>query len=94
MILTCASATNSATLGQAIDEFHCAVMAKAKPVSEVRKRGPGVLWETFQNQQQLMLLRFDPFGSRRFFAIVQEFPDTVAELSKSTKAKLRNIRLG
>jgi hypothetical protein len=56
--------------------------------------GPGVLGQTPQREQQLMLLWLDPIAAGCFHTAVQEFPDKMTELSKPAKAKLRNISCG
>lgn len=77
-------------LHQTVDQFHGAVMAKAKPVRERGNGGANPLGQAFNGQQELVLLRLDVTGTSGFLAEVQELADAVAEFRKLAIACLGN----
>jgi hypothetical protein len=53
---------------EAIDYLNCAVMAQAKPLRKRPDIGAGSLGQSFDGEQDLVLLRFDALCPSGFFA--------------------------
>jgi hypothetical protein len=86
MIIISVPAPQCTALNQTIDKFHRTVMAKAELARERSNRGADALGQTFDGQEELMLLRFDAPGSGYLLAGMQELPNTMTELSESAEA--------
>lgn len=80
-------AANGAAFYKAVNEFDRAVMAEAKLLRERSNRGTAAFRQAFDCEKNLVLLRLDSLGAGRFFAEMQELPDTVTKLGKPPKAK-------
>jgi hypothetical protein len=87
LILVAVPATKGAALYQPIYEFDRAVVTKTKLLGKRCDGGTAVLRQSLDCQQNLVLLGLNTLGAGRFFAEVQELPDTVTELGKPPKAK-------
>src|SRR5665213_3351977 len=90
-ILFAVSAYHPSMLHEAVDQLHRAVMTKAKSLRKRTHCGTSSLGQSFDGEQDLMLLRFDPLGPGCFFAHMQELADAVSEFSKLAIARSRNI---
>jgi hypothetical protein len=86
MILISVSALQRALVNETIYKFYGAVMAKAELLGKCGNSGTIALGQAPERQKKLMLLGFDALGAGRFFAKMQELPDTVPKLSKLAKA--------
>jgi hypothetical protein len=76
---------------EAIDYLNCAVMAQAKPLRKRPDGGTSSLGQSFDGEQDLVLMRFDALKPSGFFAEVQELADAIAELSKLAISRGRNL---
>jgi hypothetical protein len=76
---------------EAIDYLNCAVMAQAKPLRKRPDGGKSSFRQSFNGEQDLVLLRFDALRPSGFFAQVQELADAIAELGKLAILGSRNL---
>lgn len=82
MVIIAVSALQGAALDKSINKLHRTVMAKAKLPGNRGNCGTDASGQTFDGQEQLMLLRFDTLRSGYLLAKMQELSDTMSKLSK------------
>jgi hypothetical protein len=76
-----------ATRYEAIDEFHRAVMPQKQLPGQRGYSGACAAGQAFDGKEKLVLVRLDTFGTRGFFAEMEELPDTTAEFGELTKTR-------
>jgi hypothetical protein len=85
VILFCRRAFHYAVFGQPVNKFHGAVMANQHPRGEFANGGLHAVGQALDGQQELVLLRLDPAGTRLVFAEAQKAADLKAELCQRLK---------
>jgi hypothetical protein len=80
-------AAHCASFHEAVDQFDRAVVADTKLLGKRSDGGTSALRQCLHCKQDLVLVRFDSFGSGCFFAEVQKLPDGVTELGELPEAK-------
>lgn len=76
---------------KAIDEPDGAVMPNEKSFGKMTDGGQSIRWQPLQNQQSLMLLRFDTEGLRGFLTEIEEPPNLKAKFFEL--AKFRQLKV-
>jgi hypothetical protein len=94
MVLITRAASHCPVFHQAIHQLHRAVMAQAKPLGKRRDAWPSSRRQPFDGEKNLMLLWFEAYGSRGFFAEMQELANPIPEFRKLAISRQRNVSVG
>ena len=86
-------AHDGAMFSEPVDELDCAVMPQAKTRSKCGNGRTNSFRQSFDSEQQLVLLRLNPVSAGGCFAEVKELADSVAEFGKLFKASTRKTLL-
>jgi hypothetical protein len=82
VVIISVPAPQGTALNEAVDKLHGTVMAKAELARERSNCRADTLGQTFDGQEQLMLLRLDASGPGYLLAGMKKLPDAVTELGE------------
>jgi hypothetical protein len=82
MVIISVPAPQGTAFNETVDKLHGTMMAKAELARERSNCGADTLGQSFDGQEQLMLLRFDASGSGDLLAGMQELSNAVTELGE------------
>jgi len=92
-VLFAVPACHPSALHEAVNQLNRTVMAKTKSLRKRTHGGTSSLGQSFDGEQELVLLRFDALGPGDFFAYMQKLADAVAKFGKLAIARSRNISM-